>query len=292
MTTKKVFVTGAAGQTGLNTLKWLSQEGSTLDVYAGVHKADQPRQEAKIRPFNVKSSVIEGHEPANLAESFRDIQDLFVIPPATDDKVEIACNCIKAAKEARVKFVLLLSVVGAEKEGFTWGDQFMRIEKYLRENGPESWCILRTNYYAQNLMLLAEPLRGGELQLPTGEGRFAPIDVEDLGYAARCILRDWSTYRWKTLNLTGPMAMNGAEMAQTFATALNRPIAFRDVSPSEARQLLERQNVPEVEIRALLDFYALAKSNHFAEVTNDYAKICGKEPKSLLNFIEAHKSDF
>lgn len=293
MTAKKVYVTGAAGQTGIHTLKWLSEGAvGNLDVYAGVYKADQAHQESIIKPFNTKASVIEGHDLSSLTGAFRDVQDLFIIPPATADKVEIASNYIKAAREAGVKFVLLLSVVGAEIQEFTWGAQFHQIEDALKRSGIENWCILRTNFYAQNLLLYKDQIKEGTLPLPTGDGSFAPVDVDDVALAAKCILADCQSHVGKSYQVTGREALNGTQIAQICSKVTGRQVAFKDINESEATEILQKCNVPNVEINALIDFYRLAKQNHFKDtVNNDFNTITRREPTSLEEFLSAHKTE-
>lgn len=292
MTAKKVFVTGAAGQTGLATVKWLNQEGKNLDVWAGIRKGE-PSQETTVKTMNVCPCVTEASDVNHLCECFRDVQDLFIVPSSTEDKVELACNYIDAAKRTNVKFVLLLSVLGAERTDYTWGQQFHRIEEHLKNSDLPSWCILRTPFYAQNLLLYKEQIKNGVLPLPTGEGRFPPCAVEDVGKIAARILTDCSPHKGKVYQFTGPETLNGKEMATMMTNVFNRTVEFKDISPEEARSILKTQNVPEVETKALLDFYRLAKQNVWAHThAKDFEMVCNGQPMTLHQWLINNKSQF
>lgn len=292
MTLKKVFITGAAGQTGTHTLRWLHQMGENLDVYAGIHKGEESKQEMVVKNFKCCPCVTEGLDHKQLADCFRDVQDLFVIPPSTEDKVEVATNYIKAAKDAGVKFVLLLSVYGADAESYSWGSQFKKIERHLQESGVENWCILRVPFYMQNLILYKNQINQGYLPLPSDTGKFAPLDVADVGKMAAWILKDCANHKGKTYNCTGAEAMDGSQIAEVFSKVWGKDIAFKNVAPEEARSILKSRNVPDVEIKGLLDFFELTTKNTFERVTDDFKMICGSPPKSLNDWAKEHKSEF
>jgi uncharacterized protein YbjT (DUF2867 family) len=289
MTAKKVFVTGAAGQTGTQTLKWLNQVGENMEVYAGIHKGQESRQEDVVKTFKCCPCITEGADHKQLVDCFRDVQDLFIVPPSTDDKAVVASNYIKAAKEAGVKFVLLLSVQGADGASHAWGNQFNQIERDLKETGVTSWCIIRVPFYMQNLMLYKQQIKQGHLPLPLGEGRFAPIDVADVGKLAAWIFKDCNPHKGMTYNITGAESLDGKQMAKTFEKYCAREVTYKDIPQEEARTILKSQNVPEMEIKALLDFYELAGINTFDKVTEDFKNICGSPPKSLQEWVSDNK---
>lgn len=289
MTAKKVFITGAAGQTGLQCVKHLAESGAKMDIYAGVHKGET-QQESLVKSFNVRPSVIEATDPKQLTECFRDVQDLFIVPSSTENKVEHARNYINAAKEAGVKFVLLLSVMGADRKDYSWGSQFCQIEEHLKQANLASWCIIRTPFYAQNLLLYKQQIKEGWLPLPTDEGRFPAMDVTDVGLLASVILKDCNPHKHKVYEVTGPEAMNGAEIARVVSTVLGRDIKWKNITLDEARSILKAQNVPEVEIKGLLDFYQLAKTNCWTRATNDYETVVGHKPATMHEFITRNKS--
>ncbi|PJF16727.1 NAD(P)-binding domain-containing protein [Paramicrosporidium saccamoebae] len=291
MTAKKVFVTGAGGQTGTQTLKWLNQVGENMEVYAGIHKGQESRQEDVVKSFKCCPCVTEGADHKQLVDCFRDVQDLFIVPPSTDDKREVACNYIKAAREANVKFVLLLSVQGADGASHSWGAPFNQIERDLKETGSTDWCIIRVPFYMQNLMLYKQQIKQGHLPLPLKEGKFAPIDVADVGKLAAWILKDCAPHKGMTYNITGTEALDGKQMAKVFEKFCAREVLYKDIPAEEARTILKSQNVPEVEIKALLDFYALAQENTFEKVTEEFKDICGTPPKSLQDWVSEHKSE-
>ena len=291
---KKIFVTGASGQTGLHVLKHLASQVDRFDVCAGVYSEKQEEAEKCVKSCckNAQVCPIDADDVASLTNAFKDVDDLFIVPTATDYKVSHARNYIRAAKQAGVKFVLLLSMTGADDRNYLFADQFSDIEETLKRSGIENYCILRSNFYMQNLLLYKDQLKQGALPLPIHSGSFNPIDVDDIGKAAQRILADCAQHKGKVYNLTGPKAMNGQEMADVCSKALGSQIKWQDIPRTEARSILRKMNVPQSEAQGLLEFYDLVqKQEHRDQEKNDFKNITGEEPTSLNEFLARHKQE-
>lgn len=294
MTARKVFVTQATGQTGVHTIRMLTEKAGDMEVYAGLNKAARmaaAHEDMLKRMSNVHCVSVEPTDPAAIAEQLRDVEELFLIPSATaEDKVAGARAYIDAAKRAGVKFVLLLSVLHPDAEGYAWGAQFHQIERYLHESGIP-WTIVRSNFYSQYLTLFRGPISRGVLPLPIGNGRFSPIDVTDVAAFARHILRDPSSYRYSTYDLTGPKAMSGPEIAESLSRTLGHPVKFEDVSSDEAMRCLAENNIPEHETRGFRQFFELTKkSSKFDMASTFYFKsILNREPHGLEETVRLNK---
>ena len=291
---KKIFVTGASGQTGIHVLKHLASQFDRFDVCAGIYSEKQEEAEKCVKSCcsNAKICPIDADDIMSLAQAFKDVDDLFIVPTATDYKVSHARNYIRAAKQAGVKFVLLLSMTGADDRNYLFADQFSDIEETLKRSGIENYCILRSNFYMQNLLLYKDQLKQGALPLPIHNGSFNPIDVDDIGKAAQRILADCSQHKGKVYNLTGPKAMNGQEMADICSKALGSQIKWQDIPRTEARSILRKMNVPQSEAQGLLEFYDLVQKKELRDQEkNDFKSITGEEPTSLDQFLARHKQE-
>lgn len=296
---KKIFITGASGQTGIHVLKHLSQiaaDQSKYQVCAGVYseRVESAKQFVQQCCSSAQICPIDADDVDSLVEAFRGVDDLFIVPTATDYKVAHARNYIRAAKRAGVKFVLLLSMTGADARNYLFADQFRDIEETLQREGIENYCVLRSNFYMQNLLLYRDQLRQGVLPLPIHQGKFNPVDVDDIGRAARVILQDCAPHKGKWYNLTGPQALSGQEMAEQFSKVLAAKISWQDIPRSEARSILRAMNVPASEAQGLLEFYDLVQKKELAaeeQAKNDFKSITGEEPTSLSEFLSRHKQE-
>jgi NAD(P)H dehydrogenase (quinone) len=291
---KRIFVTGASGQTGIHVLKHLSNSSDKFEVCAGVYAERQEEAQKCVQECcsGAKVCPIDADDVDSLTEAFRGVDDLFIVPTATDYKVSHARNYIRAAKQANVKFVLLLSMTGAEDRNYLFADQFSDIEETLKRSGIENYCVLRSNFYMQNLLLYKDQLKAGALPLPIQMGSFNPIDVDDIGKAAQCILANCSAHRGKWYNLTGPKCLNGQEMAEIFSKVLGNSVKWQDIPRAEARSILRKMNVPQSEAQGLLEFYELVQKNQLKDQEkNDFKTITGTDPTPLDTFLSRHKQE-
>lgn len=291
---KKIFVTGASGQTGIHVLKHLANQVDRFEVCAGVYAEKREEAEKCVKSCcsNAKVCPIDADDISSLVDAFKDVDDLFIVPTATDYKVNHARNYIRAAKQANVKFVLLLSMTGADDRSYLFADQFSDIEETLKRSGIENYCILRSNFYMQNLLLYKDQLKQGALPLPIHNGSFNPIDVDDIGKAAQKILSNCSQHKGKVYNLTGPKSLNGQEMADICTKALGSQIKWQDIPRTEARSILRKMNVPQSEAQGLLEFYDLVQNQKISDQSNnDFKSITGEEPTSLNDFLTKYKKE-
>ena len=153
---------------------------------------------------------------------------------------------------------------------------------------------IRAGIFFENPILswfpMPDVMSYGELRLPFGNARLAPIAGYDVAELCANILRDPAGQVGRTYTLTGPELKTMAEFADDYAAALRRPVVF-------APQDLETWN------HAYIDA-ALAKSKpHNAEhlktltrlvasgryydvVTDDLATLLGRPAKSLRWALE------
>ncbi len=291
---KKIFITGASGQTGMHVLKHLSAAADRFEIVAGVYaeRAQSLQESVKKCCSQAQISPIDADDVDALVEAFKGVDDLFIVPTATDYKVAHARNYLRAAKRANVKFVLLLSMTGAEARNYLFADQFRDIEETLQREGIDNYCVLRSNFYMQNLLLYRDQVKQGALPLPIHQGAFNPVDVDDIGRAATAILSDCSAHKGKWYNLTGPESLTGTQMAETFSRTLNTKISWQDIPRAAARAILRQMQVPASEAQGLLEFYELVQKKEVAEQEkNDFKTITGEEPTSLQQFLERHKQE-
>jgi uncharacterized protein YbjT (DUF2867 family) len=156
----------------------------------------------------------------------------------------------------------------------------------------KGWCVLRSQFYAQNLLLYREQIQEGHLPLPIGpHAKFAPIDVEDVGQAAKHILLDPEKHHGKYYTITGPHALTGPEMAESCSKVLGRPVKFQDISITEAKKILRTHHIPATEVQGLLEFYEVVKDGEMGMVTQDFESVTGDVPSTLEDFFTKHKEE-
>ena len=149
---------------------------------------------------------------------------------------------------------------------------------------------IRAGIFVENPILSWFPIPDlvstGELRLPFGDKRLAPIAGYDVAEVCANILRDPAVHVGKAYTLTGPELKGMADFVGDYAAALQRPVVY-------APQDLESWNTTHI------DAVFAASDPHIAEhlkiltrlvacgryyddlVTDDLAGLLGRPPKTL-----------
>lgn len=292
MTVANVLVIGAAGVTGKHILKALKADKETKwDIKAGIlmHE-NREEQEKAFSKFEVKTVELDTHNPDHCVEVMRDVDELVIVPPPSMEKMGCVKCCITAAGKAKVKFVVLVSMYGADESDFLFGETYKQLEECLNAPDYPAHCIVRPQYYVQNLLLLRDMVRKGELPIPIGRGKFAPIDADDVGDAVCTILKNPSVHAGKVYNLTGPKSLTAEEMAVIFSKITNTTIKAKD-DPSLAKAHL-KQSIPAPEILGVLELYQVIATGKLGETSKDLTMLIGREGTTLDQWTKEHVEMF
>ena len=131
------------------------------------------------------------------------------------------------------------------------------------------------------------------MYLPFGAERHAPVMAEDVARVVVAVLADPAPHVGRRIVITGSENITLAEMAETIAAELGKPVAYVDLPIKEWRRLLvEKVGFPEF----LVTHLAAAAEDHkhglFSVVTDVVEKIGGRPPQTVAAFVHAHKSAF
>jgi uncharacterized protein YbjT (DUF2867 family) len=289
---KNIFVTDASGQTGCYCVKHLmAKYGDQVQVCAGVYaeKAEEQVHELKRCHPKLNVCLIDAEDVELCAKAFQDASELFIVPSATEAKVRHARNYLQAAKLANVPFVLVLSMTGSDERRNLFADQFSDIEEELKRLQLPCWAVIRSNFYAQNLLLYRDQIARGKLPLPVEQSsKFAPVDAEDVGKAAAEVLANCESHKGKVYTITGPELLTPQQVADQMKVALGKKIDWTNIPAAEARTILRSHNVPQAEVQGLLEFYHTVSQGNASWISNDFKTITGSSPTTMHEFFKKH----
>ena len=293
---EKVFITGAAGQTGRSILSQLVEFREKKDISAGIYAEEAGQQKSILGRNNVPTVPVDGMKPEMIENALRDVSTLELIPVGHEKRIAIAKNFINAAKRCpSMPRVILLSTLGADREDYYFAKQFREIERELESSSFQSWTVVRPNFYAENFLHNRGDVQKGTLRLPIEKGKFSPLLVEDVGAMVKHILRseDLSEHNKKYYELSGPEALNGEKIAEVASESLHRPIKFENISNEMTCEILTQRGAHPDTIKGLLEFYDVVKKGSFnATSTQDFERICGRKPKQLSEFFTRYAENF
>lgn len=219
-----ILVTGATGTVGRQVVQHLLQRGATVralvrnpadaNLPAGVelHQGDQLDVDA-------------------LRAAFKGVSTLFLLNAVVADEFTQALITLNVAREAGVKRVVYLSVIHS--------DRYVNVPHFAGKYGVErmieqmgfSATILRPAYFMDNDLTVKDVVQGyGVYPMPIGSKGLAMIDTRDIAEIAalELIARDQAVEDSAVtrLNLVGPEALTGTDVAGIWSEVLGRAIAY------------------------------------------------------------------
>ncbi|GAA1025595.1 NAD(P)H-binding protein [Amycolatopsis albidoflavus] len=239
------------------------------------------RPEGSVTPVRFDWSDPATYQPA--LEGVDAIYQWFPIRP--DTTAEVAA-LLDDAKSAGVRRVVHLSNMTAHLSGECFPTH--GVERFL-ETGPVPATILRPNVFAENFSehpAILQGIRTGVVSVPAGEGRVAPISVEDIAAVAAAALTQGG-HQHQTYSLTGPHSLSFSDMAAIVAEAAGKPVRYQAMDPAEFREALLGGGTPG----QVADFYAAMyegiRNDWAADVTDDVQRITGRPPVSFADYARA-----
>lgn len=291
MTKPTLLVIGAAGANGTATLEALTRKHpGRYTIRAGVRSAEKAAALQKRFP-GIETAILDLDQPATLKPAFQGVDKLFLIIGNVPNREEHARNAIDAAVASKtVKHVLFYSVFGAEYEAILFGRQFRYGEKYLEASGLK-WTHLRTIFFQENFLGWADGVKQGAFYFGLDGGRFAPLNVGDIGEMAANILCT-EGHEGKAYAVTGPELLSGEDFARVFTDATGKPVKY--VSPDNATTLksLLDSGWPEWQAKGLLELFNLFAANQAAVVSPDGEKLLGRPLTRLADYVAANRAAF
>ncbi len=219
-----ILVTGATGTVGRQVVHHLLQRGATVralvrnpadaNLAAGVelHQGDQLDVDA-------------------LRAAFKGVSTLFLLNAVVADEFTQALITLNVAREAGVKRVVYLSVIHS--------DRYVNVPHFAGKYGVErmieqmgfSATILRPAYFMDNDLTIKDVVQSyGVYPMPIGTKGLAMIDTRDIAEIAalELVARDQAAEDSAVtrLNLVGPEALTGADVAGIWSEVLGRAIAY------------------------------------------------------------------
>ncbi len=129
-----------------------------------------------------------------------------------------------------------------------------------------------------------------EIFLPAGAGRVAFVDTRDLGDVAAGILADPHPHRGAGDLLTGAEPLTFDAVAALLTGELGRRIRYRPATVAGYLRHLHRQAVPPSQALVQTLLHTGLRRGQAARVDPTLARLLGRVPRSLAQYIHDHRS--
>ena len=287
---KAILVTGATGTVGSEVVKQLASLGQK--VKASVHTQSKAN---KFKDQNGIDTVgIDFYKPETIADAFRHVDRVFLLTPPSPDMTNLYSTLITEAKKNDIKYIVKLSVIGADIEpGITIGRLHRQEEKIIEESGMP-YTFLRSGAFMQNFVnFFGQTIREqNAIYLPVGEGKVSFVDVRDIAAAAAAlVINNHAQDENKAYDITGQEALSYAQAAEVLSKELGRKISYIDIPEESARKGMKENGMSDWLVDGLLEIYAIIRAGHAAQTTTSIEEITGRKPILFSQFVKDYAKD-
>lgn len=226
-------------------------------------------------------------KPETYTPAFDGIKQMFLLrPPQLANVERDIAPAVRAAVAAGVEHIVFLSLQGVERISFV---PHAKIEAVIRDTGA-AWTFLRAGFFMQNLSSThREEIRDrDEIFVPAGRSKTAFIDARDIGEVAALTLTE-PDHENQAYVLTGGELHDYYEVASLLSEILGRPIDYRD--PALPRYIIQtwRRGTPLGFTLVTTMLYTLTRFGQAATIAEDTARLLGRSPRTLEQFIRDHR---
>ena len=279
-----IAIVGSTGNTGAALARLLHSRGVPFRALS--------RDPARARAVLGEGADIVGvPTPEALVAGLRGADRVYAALGGTPELLEVEREVIDAAHAAGVRHFVKLSGVEVEPAPSRIQQIHAAAEAHLRASGM-AWTILGANFFHQNLLAFAGAVRQGVLPMPTGAGRAAMIDVEDIAAVAAAALTE-PGHEGRRYRVSGPESLDHAEVAAILGRVAGREVRFLDLPGPAWEGSLVEAGVPAWLAAQLTDVYGrFFGTPGAAALSPDVERVLGRPGRSVAAWAELNAAAF
>uniref|UniRef100_A0A1X7U149 NmrA-like family domain-containing protein 1 n=1 Tax=Amphimedon queenslandica TaxID=400682 RepID=A0A1X7U149_AMPQE len=287
-----VLVAGASGNIGAATVSVLAEKyADKVEIRAGARNPDK----IPARPNVTVVKAVMGDKD-QLKEPLKGVDVLYIVTPGAEDRAPLTIRTAEAAKEAGVKFILVVSAPTVILPDTVFGKQLSEIEDKVSKLGIP-YSFLRLPIFIDNIW-------GSKDTIVSQSAFYAPqspdkpaiyIAVEDAAKAGAAILTDYSKHNGKGYTIQSDRYTN-AEFAAAFTEALGKEVKFIQVPPEAAKQAMVGKGWPEWQVDGFFELLKVIEEGAPVLTAGDDGQalksLTGEEPTSMKAWVTKNAPGF
>ena len=303
--TETILVTGATGTVGSEVVKHLVSAKAGGGVGKGeknvIVKAAVRSAASDNNAFQnlkeVQTVQLDYDKPDTLAAAFRDVDKLFLLTPFQSDMVDLTSNLVREAKNARVKYIVKQSVMGADAEpGISPGRLHRQAEKIIEES-EIPFTFLRPNFFMQNFVNFYSHFikTQGVFYAPAGDAKVSFVDVRDIASVAVHALIDdgqQQQHKGKAYTITGGEALSYREAAEILSNEVDKKINYVNISEEDARKGMKEIGIDDWTINSMIELFEITRAGYVSTISPVVEQVTGNKPITFSQFAKDYAGAF
>jgi NAD(P)H dehydrogenase (quinone) len=288
-TNELILITGATGNTGAHTVRFLRERG--LPVRALVHTLDD--RAAELRELGAE--VVQGDLldfPA-VSAATAGVTAAYFNYPVAPGLVEATANFAQAASEAGVHAVVNMSQISARRDAKSNAARAHWLAERLLDRGGFVTTHLRPTFFTFLLnMFWTRDNDEGLYRLPFADARFAPIDAADQAHVIAAILQNPDPHDRQIYPLFGAEELDWHQIAAKVQQTLGIPVRYEPIDISTFSAGLAASGASTYFVQHFSNVAQDYRDGIFAGVNNLVEEIGGVKPISVEDYVAATRSRF
>lgn len=274
----RILVVGASGTVGSELSRLLAAQGEV------VVKATSRRPSAADQ---VQLDLV---SLAGLKAAFAGVDRAFLLaPPGHANQEALLAPLIDEARAQGLKRVVLMTAMGANADE----NAPMRKAECRLEASGLTYNIIRPNWFMQNFntFWLHGIQTAGQIFLPVGHAKGSFIDARDIAAVSAQLLSS-DTFANRDFDLTGPRALDHAEVAAILTQATGRTIGFTDITPDAMLQGLLGAGLPKDYAEFLVLILGSFKAGYAERTSDAVLQITGLPPRTIEQYAKDYRASW
>jgi uncharacterized protein YbjT (DUF2867 family) len=277
-----ILVIGGTGTVGSEVVRQLAARGDQVSVLV------RSEAKAKALPKGVTPVTGDLNDPPSLRSAMKGIDKLFLLTPLSENEAQEGINAVDAAKNARVRHIVYMSVHDVEKvpEAPHFKSK-IDIQSSIEKSGVPYTYIMPNNFYQNDVWFKQAMFDYGVYPQPFGDAGLSRVDTRDIAEAVVNVLTQ-PGHEGKRYPLVGPDALTAKETAAIWGRSLGKDIRYGG-DDLDAWSVQAKQGLPGWLVDDLKIMYAYFQSKGLRASRDDLAKtraILGREPRRFEDFAK------
>lgn len=272
-----ILITGASGRIARRTAELLASTGLNLRLISRT-----PQRVPKL----TGAEIVFGDfaEPPTLDSAFKGVVTALVVSGSgrPGQRAQLHRNAFEAAARAHVNHIVYLSLQGASPQSkYPFSRDHYQSEQHLRATGLP-FTILRNAFYIDMFLEMFDAT--GVVRGPAKQGRAAFISREDCARVAAAVI---AAPPGSTHEVTGPEALNLADIARRLSDLVGRDLRYEDESLADGREWRSRLGESAEQVELSLGWHEAIAAGELARVTDTVVRFTGTNPMNVERYFSA-----
>ncbi len=281
-----ILITGASGRSGSGAAKDLVKRG--FKVRALVRNAEKA---APLVAAGVELAIGDAGDAAAVRAALKGVQKIAIILPNGERQLELEKHLADRAAEAKVQQIVKVSSLESVPNAHNPVHRtHWESEEHIRSKGI-AWTMVRPSFYMQNFLGSAATIKSeGKFYFPFGENGAAVMsDSRDVGAFVAQVLAT-SGHENRSYDITSPDSLTFKQVGELFTEVLGKPVSYVPQDPVAYKAYLGKFVTSKWHLDAVCDIFAEIAAGYLAHTTDTFARVMGRPPITLRQFIAEHRA--